>query len=1033
MKRRLMTTLAIVVAVLMVITCGAITVMAATADETQAAAGKVARIGAEGAPDTVYYSSLTDAYNAAQNGATITVIKDTSGIPETITKTITLTSENGSKISNVKLVKIGVANGASGNLTIAGNLKIYATQNDTFQLCTGKLNIENDAYLELSNNTIINSGTSHGSSPVEININGGTIQVAATADNYGLIGIYRNNCTVNITGGKLIQNNGRGRLITIAPSTNSKVNISGGELTNAGGGIIFTHNRHSIKEGDNTTDNGCQINISGGKLTGAGDDKGLINVCHNYVDINISGGTLTTTGNKLIFVQGGNTDINISDNAYIEGKNIVIYPNSNTNVTITGGTVHATTDSTIYLDGKSNVKVNISGGTVSADHTAIKDVNTNSNCQVNISGTANVTSKYMTIATYGSGLTYNISGGTISSVNDSTLYIDKSNNVYNISGGTITAPTEAIKDVNTNKGSIVYISENANITAGSYAISSKGTGYKYNISGGTISGDYITVYPGNNSEFNISGGTISANNDSALYVDGTKTVTVNMTGGKITAPKETVKAMGTLTIDFNITGGTIEATTGEMAIRIKPGTGNTTLDISDNARITAKEGYGVFLQGTVPFTMTGGTVEANAFTVTYDGGENVANISGGTIIAREQIAINTMNGGVLTANISDAAKLYAGKKVFTVKAGQTINISGGLIDVANTYPMADDAYGIVMEKGTLNVTGGTFILGGNCNYAQLIYQEAGNTTATSTVTGGLFVNKNTANTVVFGRNVNYISGRVIYGNNIEAIRVGVQAAPKSVQVLYGDDLYYFFTKFEGADEFELQSLGITKFDMLDGAEVRLTKDSSGIRFTTQITEIEGATYGTIILPARYLANLSKLTLEELNAKGIKYENIVATEAGMSVAGGIVTINAALTNILPENYNTPFAAIAYVIIDGQYYYTTFDVEDNVRAVSVVAQMALDDVQNTKDDKYKYETKNEAGETVYSPYASSHRETLQGFVVASFNLTVPANASLMNVGNGATEFYANGVSVDAYNAYKASIEGMGFTQPSEMAIL
>lgn len=1029
MKKNFKITLAIIISVLLAISCGTVAVFAATADETNASNGKVARIGAEGVG--TYYSSLTDAYNAAKDGDVITVIKDTSAIPTQINKKVTFTSENGSTVTFGSQVHIGVADTATvGELTIAGNLRINATTNDTIMVNSGKLNIKENAYLTINNNTIINFGTNgngslKGTYPAEVNISGGTIEGNATAD-YGIIGVYRNNCTVNITGGKLVQKVGKGKIITLSPSSNSVVNISGGELTNnAGGGLFLTHTRWSYgSNSSNNTDTKATINISGGTLTGSGDK--FFDICHNYVDINISGGTLTTTGGKLFNIQGGNTDINISGDAYIEGKNMVIYPNSNTNVTITGGTVHATADSTIYLDGKSNVKVNISGGTVSADHTAIKDVNTNSNCQINISGSAKVTSTYMTIATYGSGMTYNISGGTLDSVNDSTIYIDQSNNTYNISGGTITAPKEAIKDVNANKGSIVNISDNAIITAGSYTISSKGTGYKYNITGGTISGDFITVYPGNNSVFNISGGTISAKNDSTIYFDGTKTSSINISGGTITAPKETVKAMGTLTIDFNITGGTIEATTSEMAIRIKPGTGNTTLDISDNARITAKEGYGVFLQGTVPFTMTGGTVEANAFTVTYDGGENVANISGGTIIAREQIAINTMNGGVLTANISDDAKLYAGKKVFNVKAGQTINISGGLIDMANTYPMADDAYGIVMEKaaGSLNITGGTFILGGSCSYAQMIYQASDNDVAEANIYGGLFVNKNTANTVVFGTNVNYVSGRVIYGANVVDVHVGHQAAPKKIQVLYGDnnDLYYFFTRFDATDTTMLM-------DMKDGAQVRLTADSTGLRFVSTFEEIEGATYGTIILPARYLANLTSFTKAELDAKGIIYSNIVASE-GMDIVDGKVTIRAAITNLLPENYDTTFAAIAYVIVDGEYYYTEFDVEDNVRTINEVSKAALNDVSSEMGEKngknYVNAVTDAYGQTVYSPYNADQRAILEGFVVNNLSLPAMENASLMNLNDGSYQYYAKNVSADAYNAYKAEVEATGFIQ-------
>ena len=97
MKKGLKITLAIVISVLMVVTCG-ITVWAATADQTNANNGMVARIGAEGTG--TYYATLEEAFSNASNGDTITVIADTTTTESiTVTNKLTLTSENGSKVT----------------------------------------------------------------------------------------------------------------------------------------------------------------------------------------------------------------------------------------------------------------------------------------------------------------------------------------------------------------------------------------------------------------------------------------------------------------------------------------------------------------------------------------------------------------------------------------------------------------------------------------------------------------------------------------------------------------------------------------------------------------------------------------------------------------------------------------------------------------------------------------------------------------------------------------------------------------------
>ena len=1127
MKRRLMTTLAIVIAVLMVLTCGAITVMAATADETQASAGKVARIGAEGAPGTVYYDSLSAAVDAAEDGATITVIANTSGLEKTIAKKLTITSEKAVEITGVS-IKVGSgkeADSTPGDLTIGGYVKLYADGAVTFEVLSGTLTIQDNAYAECKNENYVIDNWSSGKAKIVINIKDNAELVGTSKDkDKGTVGLFPGNGSeLNISGNaKITQNTTGSHALKIPTDAERYVNITGGTLTAAEGTIALYADDKDTPDTIYT-----KVNISGNTLVKAtGDSAVLFYSWARNAEVTIDGNAKITAPTKTLYMWGKNAS---SQDGKIT-RNCV--------VNIKGGTVEATGSFAVYLRKAENNEINISGGTVTAkDRTVYFEGITDEKTDLNISGNSTIETKN------GDGaigcnddtknLNIDISGGTVHATGTG-MYTSPGFNVK-ISGNAVIRSDSkwAIAYWKAGTGANVEISENAVLqTAGSklievnsgdtwtvkggtleaagaivfYAKSANGS--TINIEDGTVKSNAAqAIYVENANDFalNVKGGTIKSNTAQAIYVKGANDFTLNVKGGTISAPKWTVMTEGACTGAINVEGGTVEATNGNKTIYMThsadnmvklsvtgglvsanittpydvytPDTneelGTVEMDgkhaifvgnnnsaevtisggkvfalydavdirkvcnvtISGDAIIEAKEAYATNFTN-VKLTMTGGTVKAPRYALAFLGGENTVNMSGGSLVVTEHTAITrTADGTKVVVNISDDAKIYSAGAALVAQSGITLNISGGLIDTANTYKLAEETgvYMFETREGELNITGGTFILGGAWKSAQFIAHASANTTGISNVNGGLFINKNTANTTLFGSNVNFTAGRVLYGDNVTGVVNGKYGASKELQVYYGEDLYYFFTKYAGVDEFDLEDAGIDKLQMLDGAEIRLTKDSSGIRFTTQITEIEGATYGTIILPARYLVNLSAFTLEELNAKGIKYENIVATEAGTSISNGIVTINAALTNILPENYNTPFAAIAYVIIDGQYYYTTFDVEDNVRAVSVVAQMALDDVQNTKDDKYKYETKNEAGETVYSPYASSHRETLQGFVVASFNLTVPANASLMNVGNGAKAIYMSGANSGDYYDYIEYIEGLGFTQPSEMAIL
>ena len=142
--------------------------------------------------------------------------------------------------------------------------------------------------------------------------------------------------------------------------------------------------------------------------------------------------------------------------------------------------------------------------------------------------------------------------------------------------------------------------------------------------------------------------------------------------------------------------------------------------------------------------------------------------------------------------------------------------------------------------------------------------------------------------------------------------------------------------------------------MLDGASVRYTLGTTGMRFTAKVygmdsmeanEDVQSVKLGMLICPADYIED--DFTKEALNAAGKTYLDVVRqvwAPAGTEKLAD--KMNMVISNIKEANYTRDFAARAYATItytDGssQTVYSAFDPEQNVRNVREVAQAALDD--------------------------------------------------------------------------------------------
>ena len=162
--------------------------------------------------------------------------------------------------------------------------------------------------------------------------------------------------------------------------------------------------------------------------------------------------------------------------------------------------------------------------------------------------------------------------------------------------------------------------------------------------------------------------------------------------------------------------------------------------------------------------------------------------------------------------------------------------------------------------------------------------------------------------------------------------------------------------------------------MENGASVR-TKTPFGIRFVgelnlsafTNVTEW-GILYGPTASVAPSGFNPSSLTLKTDYVK-------VPSQVFVSTAGdgrnGYYQFALAV-NVAESNYYREFSARAYVVANGQTYYSDYVELNNSRSVANVARLALEDVASSSGSGYT----NAVG-TVYSPYDSAKRTELQKY--------------------------------------------------------
>ena len=615
MKKSFKITLAIVIAVLMAISCATVTVLAATADETNASNGKVARIGAEGVG--TYYDSLSAAVSAAKDGDTITVIKDTSVSSQiTINKNLKLTSEKTYKIN----CTVGNAFDVTGGMfTVGGKLDIPSTKAIVILMNGGDFTLEDEAYIHADGVNYIIDMNKAGN----IYIKGGKLENTAAATDKGVIWVGNDNTTFTMTGGEIIQKKTGSYALKICSQKDASVTISGGKLTAPDQTVYFYGSNNQ-----NTS-----FTMTGGEIIATNGDYAIqLNPNSKHGTMNISGGTVKAKGSAMATNTG--YDIKISGNAVIESETkwVVAWKGGSTgaNIEISGNAL-LTTPAEKAIEVCSNDTWTVKGGTI-------------------MSGTGKVF--YISGA---KDFAINIEGGTVTSPKHTIFTEGACTGTINVSGGKVEA---------SNGNKAIYLTHSADNLV------------TVNVTGGAVSANITTPYD----EY-IPDGDGEMDGKHAIFVGNNNSAKVNISGGVVYALYDALDIRKICDVT-----------------------------ISGDAVVEAKHSYATNFTN-VNLTMTGGTVKATSYTLGFLGGENTFNMTGGSLIATDSIVLTrTADGVIVEANISEDAKVYSAGKAFRTQSGITLNISGGLVDVANTYKLAEekDVYMIEAVKGTLNITGGIF-------------------------------------------------------------------------------------------------------------------------------------------------------------------------------------------------------------------------------------------------------------------------------------------------------------------------------------
>lgn len=830
------------------------------------------------------------------------------------------------------------------NLTYASagtNVYLYNSNNFTFEgagytIKNVVLNIYNDVNSGTASNTLrFNNVTIDAASKcpfVAVN-HGSTFEFTATefltTGSYGMA-LRATNATYNFRGtANVMQGCSRGfsvekaSTIYIEGGTYSTLSGKGALLyASMTGKILFTAKAGSFTGGTHafqvTSSTDTDINIYGGTWACANASQFFYpNNC--TMDIVIGEENATNSG---ISITGGASVI------YAAGTSNVHFTLNDGSVTTTNGHMFRTTGT-----GVTGFYVTFNGGVVtplSGKNLFFVGNHANNKITVN-GGVIDASALY-----FGGTYNWEITGGTI----NSTANFYNANMIYTVTGGTFnlgTAPTtEQANTMGIANAESVTLPLTVTVTQ-SITITSAADLAMFNSD-------------------NYWGANAHVNNLSCTVAEGVK-LTVN--GGTYANAKGSIFVLNE-NASMDIQGGTFtHSYTSTSAVVYTASTG-TNVTVSGETKMSAKHSvFYVTAAGTMTLTISGGDFSTTNQAVLYAYGEVVANVTGGTFKhTADNMPIFLM------------CKADGAKSSLSV-ANATLSCNRGIV-VASTY----SALPITLDNVTWTSAGAASAK----SFLQV--QAVANATVeikNSTIVATYFIYiDGTGNVSVDMQNTILVmpDGSENFANaandNLTLTYADFTLLIPEAATVYGDIVvneYAPAVKFGGESYLVYMTTEGAAINKA-GAEIYMGLDEQGnlvdgIRFTSELSADvialakaaldadKTVSYGMIIAPADYVVaagTFTKAALDEAfgSTNGVlasgknTYVDVPAVNSKRDANndGVCESFSAMLINIKEANYTRAFAAVGYVVIDGEIIYSAYNTSDNARSAQYVATALLE---------------------------------------------------------------------------------------------
>lgn len=741
------------------------------------------------------------------------------------------------------------------------------------------------------------------------------------------------NCPVTLTDCDLTYS---GTAIMFNVTDNGSVTITRGTYTNNGSAAMVY-----------ISDGGMTVTVDGATFINKADSKMFV---LNNGKLNIDNATLTQNGTATMIELGATQSgpLTITDSTLDSGSNLSINVQGKHPVSLTNVEVDSITIAENYPAAVNLVDVTFDEGEL-VDPSGVAAISTVKNFKIN--GTAYTWEEVMDAVK---------AGDTIVLVGDWGTVLE------------ITAPVAFTLDANGNNVGGFTVAAGCNVTIVNCNVS-VGIGVALTVSEGA------TVTLGEGNSFTNTGSSYLMNS----Y--GTLTITGGTYAGAIHNGK------GAVTIEngtFTHSGTFKHANGGYPIIWMNDKEATTIINDGTFTKTAAEHAMDCIIgtnDGDAKIVINGGTFEILGEThghVANLHSSDVVEINGGTFISHNAnypvIRINGVAGTRYAANGSEAGTPYASMlQNFTTKGGScgvqilTGNANAWAFTVKNATieNAAQSLFVVNRPSGTVTFEGGRYTLTGNTADASALNVIKGNVI----LDGVMFINNNATSTATItaaeGANVTLTNVIVLANNGSAYVSATETVAFGSASVKYDGDSYKLWMTNAGEAD-----------AAIDGAGVRVTTGTEGIRFTGSATKVEGATYGIIIAPAEYVAAAGAFTIEALEAwadgknfTGAVYEKVLADKSFQD-NGDTVSFSVALIGI--SNYTRSFAAIAYVETSEGIEYSSYDSADNARSMAQVAEAALEDVKDAADVDAGYI--HETAEGKYSKYTTDERGVLAGYI-------------------------------------------------------